>query len=190
MDAKLQLNGLVLLYAYLRRAYDYRTMLRLLGERVDQAELDALSPMLERTSGAIRDFDPDEGLDPAAAAEFDGITGQVASFTEAFVPHDGADPRRQLAAVAAAVYAEEHVNDGIVHMGDLLDPELADRFRQRTLHFQQRTATVTSWVKTVAADERLDAESASQRDELVDQVIEASANIDSDLATIRRFIAS
>ncbi len=190
MDTKLQLNGLVLLYAYLRRAHDYRTMLRLLGEPVDQGALDRLSPMIDRVGAAVRDFDPQAGLDPQQVREFDEITVCVGPLTDAFVPGDDDGERRQLAAVAAAVYAEEQVNDGVVHMGDLMDPTLADQFRQRTLHFQHRTATVTRWVKTVADGRSLDAESTSQRDELLDQVIEASANIDSDLATIRQFLSS
>lgn len=190
MDTRLQLNGLVLLYAYLRRASDYQAMLRLLGEPVDQAELDRLSPMIEAVGSAVRDFDPDAGLDAQQVHDFDEIAAQVGPFTDAFVPGDDDGERQRLAAVAAAVYAEEQVNDGVVHMGDLMDPALADQFRQRTLHFQQRTAMVTRWVKTVSGGQPLDSESASQRDELLDQVIEASANIDSDLATIRQFLAS
>lgn len=190
MDAKLQLNGLVLLYAYLRRAGDYRSMLGLLGEPTDADEAARLTPMLERVGAAVRDFDPDTGLSADQVAEFDAIVEQTGPLTDAFVPDEDADDHQILAAVAAAVYAEEHVNDGLVHLGDLMDPALAEQFRARTLHFQARTSTVTTWVKTVSGGEPLDAEALQQRDELLDQVLEAAAHIDSDLATIRQFLAS
>ena len=61
------------------------------------------------------------------------------------LPQTGDSPQRQLAAIVAAVHAEEHVNNGIVRMGELLDPDIADRFRQRIPFFRSRVALVSSW---------------------------------------------
>jgi hypothetical protein len=59
----------------------------------------------------------------------------------AHLPRIGHFPQRRLAAVVSAVYAEEHVDNGIAQMGELPDPDSADRFRQRSAS----SAVVLRW---------------------------------------------
>ena len=75
------------------------------------------------------------------------IVDEARPLVQECLPQPGDSPQRQLAAVVSAVYAEEHVNNGIVRMGELLDPDIADRFRQRIPFFRSRVALVSGWVE-------------------------------------------
>lgn len=190
MDVRLQFNGLVLLYGYLQRIYVHDQVLAMLGEQGSPSTADDLPPMLALVGGAMRSFDPEGGLSPDEVHDLESVVDAAQPLVAGCLPQPGDSPGHQLAAVSAAVYAEDHVNNGIVRMGDLLDPDVADRFRQRIPSFRNRVAVVTNWVERAADHQSLTAEEASERDRLLADVTVAAPNVESDLRTVRTYLTA
>jgi hypothetical protein len=184
-----QYNGLVLLYAYLQRAYVHNRTLDLLAAPADPRAAQKLLSLLDRVGGAMSTFDKDAGLTEDDARAMRDIVDEARPLVQECLPQAGDSPQRQLAAVVCAVYAEEHVNNGIVRMGELLDPDIADRFRQRIPFFRSRAAMVSSWVQKATEQHELTPDEAAERDRLLSDVTVASRSVDADLRTITHYLA-
>ena len=126
-------------------------------------------------------FDKDAGLTADDARAMQDIVDEARPLVQECLPQTGDSPQRQLAAVVSAVHAEEHVNNGIVRMGELLDPDIADRFRQRIPFFRSRVALVSSWVEKATKRHELTPDEAAERDRLLSDVTVASRSVDADL---------
>lgn len=190
MQTTFQYNGLVLLYAYLQRAYVHHRTLDLLAAPADPRAAQQLPSLLDRVGGAMSAFDKDAGLTAEDARAMRDIVDEARPLVQGCLPQPGDSPQRQLAAVVSAVYAEEHINTGIVRMGELLDPDIADRFRQRIPFFRSRVALVSSWVEKATKRHELTPDEAAERDRLLSDVRVASRSVDADLRTITHYLAA
>ena len=188
MQTTFQYNGLVLLYAYLQRAYVHHRTLDLLAAPADPRAAQQLPSLLDRVGGAMIAFEKDAGLTAEDARAMRDIVDEARPLVQGCLPQPGDSPQRQLAAVVSAVYAEEHVNTGIVRMGELLDPDIADRFRQRIPFFRSRVALVRSWVEKATKRHELTPDEAAERDRLLSDVTVASRSVDADLRTITHYL--
>ena len=190
MQTTFQYNGLVLLYAYLQRAYVHHRTLDLLAAPADPRAAQQLPSLLDRVGGAMSAFDKDAGLTAEDARAMQDIVDEARPLVQGCLPQTGDSPQRQLAAIVSAVYAEEHVNTGIVRMGELLDPDIADRFRQRIPFFRSRVALVSGWVEKATKGHELTPDEAAERDRLLSDVTVASRSVDADLRTITHYLAA
>jgi hypothetical protein len=185
-----QYNGLVLLHAYLQRAHIHQRTLALLAAPADPRAAQQLPSLLDRVRGAMSAFDKDAGLTVDDARAMQHIVDAARPLVQECLPRDGDSPQRQLAAVVSAVHAEEHVNSGIVRMGELLDPDIADRFRQRIPFFRSRVALVCGWVEKATKRHELTPDEAAERDRLLSDVTVSSRGVDADLRTITHYLGA
>jgi hypothetical protein len=190
MPATFQYNGLVLLHAYLQRVYVYCRTLDMLEAPTDPGVLEQLSPLLDQVRSTMTTFDKDLGLTAADGQVLRGVVEQTRSLVQPCLPCDGDSPQRQLASVVSVVYAEEHVNNGIISMGDLMDPDMADRFRQQTPFFRHRVAMVSGWVQKAVDGRDLTPEESAERDTLLAEVTAGARGVEADLRTIAEYLAA
>jgi hypothetical protein len=183
VDKRFQLNGLVLLYAYLQRVFVHA--------KVSAGAIpDPVPELLDVAGTAIQSFDQDAGLSGEERRRLLDLTGEARSLMREHLPRPDAELPEQLASVAAALYAEEHVNNGIIHMGDIYDPEVADRFRQRIPHFRDQIAVITDFVGKATDGVPLTAEENAKLDSWFADVTGSAENIEQDFRQIEQYLGS
>ncbi len=181
MTARLQLNGLVVLYAYLQRIFVYDKVIALIpDEAAAPAAVAELPALLERTGAATTAFDTSAGLHAATVAEFDAVLAAVrAAMSErAAQPH--APLRNRLAAIAGDRYHAEYLINGLVHWGTQFAPEAADYYRQQTPATRDQVAVISGLVDAASKD-ALSADDLARIDTWHDQVVAFTPAVAADL---------
>lgn len=186
---EIQYNGIVLLYGYLQRLFVYGKVKSMLGAVPETLEIDSLPSLLDKTSEIFQHFDTKNGLSKEQQQELLAILATV----KKLMPHTVEKTEKpeladQLAVAGAALYAEEYINNGIIHLGMLFNPTIADRFRQHIPHFQNRVNGINSFVDKAANGKSLSTEELVQLDTWYADVMKNAANIPADFQSIYKYI--
>ncbi|WP_342559589.1 hypothetical protein NSQ95_09540 [Psychrobacillus sp. FSL W7-1457] len=150
MKAATQYNGLVLLNGYLQRLYVYEKTKGLLNNNSFNIEkMDTITQELKRVLEIAEDFNSKKMLDEPNRV----FLLEIADITEKLCEEhkkeiiESKTFKEEIAVTASSIYAEEHINNGIIKMGDLFNPEVKDRFMQHILYYRNRVAVVNSVVQ-------------------------------------------
>lgn len=186
---EIQYNGIVLLYGYLQRLFVYGKVKSMLGTVPETLEIDSLPSLLDKASEIFQHFDTKNGLSKEQQQELLAILATV----KKLVPHTVEKTEKpeladQLAAAGAALYAEEYINNGIIHLGMLFNPTIADRFRQHIPHFQNRVNGINSFVDKAANEKSLSTDELAQLETWYADVMKNAANIPADFQSIYKYI--
>lgn len=186
---EIQYNGIVLLYGYLQRLFVYGKVKSMLGAVPETLEIDSLPSLLDKTSEIFQHFDTKNGLSKEQQQELLAILATV----KKLMPHTVEKTEKpeladQLAVAGAALYAEEYINNGIIHLGMLFNPTIADRFRQHIPHFQNRVNGINSFVDKAANGKSLSTDELAQLDTWYTDVMKNAANIPADFQSIYKYI--
>lgn len=186
---ELQYNGSVLLYGYLQRLFVYGKVKSMLGTVPETLEIDSLPSLLDKASEIFQNFDTKNGLTQEQQQELLAILATV----KKLVPHtvektENPELADQLAAAGAALYAEEYINNGIIHLGMLFNPTIADRFRQHIPHFQNRVNGINVFVDKTANHKSLSADETAQLEAWYSDVMKNAKNIGADFQSIYKYI--
>lgn len=186
---EIQYNGIVLLYGYLQRLFVYGKVKSMLGTVPETLEIDSLPSLLDKTSETFQNFDTKSGLSQKQQQELLAILATVKKLVPQTLETDEnpalAD---QLAVAGAALYAEEYINNGIIHLGMLFNPSIADRFRQHIPHFQNRVNGINSFVDKAANHENLSADENAQLEAWYADAMKNAKNIGTDFQSIYKYI--
>lgn len=186
---ELQYNGSVLLYGYLQRLFVYGKVKSMLGTVPETLEIDSLPSLLDKANEIFQNFDTKNGLTQEQQQELLAILATV----KKLVPHtvektENPELADQLAAAGAALYAEEYINNGIIHLGMLFNPTIADRFRQHIPHFQNRVNGINVFVDKTANHKSLSADETAQLEAWYSDVMKNAKNIGADFQSIYKYI--
>lgn len=186
---EIQYNGIVLLYGYLQRLFVYGKVKSMLGTVPETLEIDSLPSLLDKTSETFQSFDTKSGLSQKQQQELLAILATVKELVPQTLETDEnpalAD---QLAVAGAALYAEEYINNGIIHLGMLFNPSIADRFRQHIPHFQNRVNGINSFVDKAANHKNLSADENAQLEAWYADAMKNAKNIGTDFQSIYKYI--
>lgn len=186
---EIQYNGIVLLYGYLQRLFVYGKVKSMLGTVPETLEIDSLPSLLDKTSETFQNFDTKSGLSQKQQQELLAILATVKKLVPQTLETDEnpalAD---QLAVAGAALYAEEYINNGIIHLGMLFNPSIADRFRQHIPHFQNRVNGINSFVDKAANHENLSSDENAQLEAWYADAMKNAKNIGTDFQSIYKYI--
>lgn len=186
---ELQYNGIVLLYGYLQRLFVYGKVKSMLDTVPETLEIDSLPSLLDKTSKIIQNFDTTNGLSKEQQQELLAILSTIKKLVPPTLEVEK-EPvlADQLAVAGASVYAEEYINNGIIHLGTLFNPSIADRFRQHIPHFQNRVNRINSLVDKAAHQHNLSEEENAQVSTWYTDVMKNAKNIGSDFQIIYKYI--
>ncbi|MEC3982564.1 hypothetical protein [Amycolatopsis sp. H20-H5] len=190
VETRYQLNGLILLYAYLQRVFVHDRVGAGFPGAAARTGPDPIPGLLDGVGTAIKTFDKDAGLSAEDGKRLLETTGSARSLMRAHLPRPDAALPEQLASVAAALYAEEHVNNGLVHLGDIFDPEVADQFRQRIPQFRTQVGVITGYVGKVTGGEPLTGEENAQLGSWFTNVTGSAAHIEQDFQRIEQYLGT
>lgn len=185
MNGKAQLNGLVVLYAYLQRIFVYDKVIAGFSVTPPSGSGPVSSSgwagCLDEVGSIIGAFDRDTGLAETQLSRLLEILGEVRAAMRARRPDPDAPLPERLAAVAGDLYGGMHTNDGIVHWGGTFDPAVADRYRQRTLGHRAAVNTISGFVARATAGNALGADDLARLDAWFTGVCAGTAAVERDL---------
>jgi len=187
VTAQSQLNGLVVLYAYLQRIFVYDKVITTIAGDAPQAPALDTAALLDVTSAAIGQCDPGTGLPDGTVGDIDRVLAAVGDAMAARAARPDAPLREQLAAIAGDRFHHRHLNQGLVFWGDRYQPETADRFRQQILPARAAAEELTALVGRAASGPLPDGD-RTQIDAWYRSVVAAAPNIPDDLTLITRLI--
>jgi len=189
VTAQSQLNGLVILYAYLQRIFVYDMVLATIPGDPPRLPAPDTANLLDRTSAAIGRCDPRAGLPADTVVDMDAVLAAASDAMAARVARPNAPQRERIAAIAGDRFHHRHLVEGLVFWGDRYQPETADRYRQQLLSTRAAAQDLTALVAR-AADGPLPASDLAQIDTWYESVVATAGNIPKDLALIARLIHS
>lgn len=150
MKAATQYNGLVLLNGYLQRLYVFEKTKGLLNNGSFNVEkIDTITQQLKKVLDIAEVFNSKKSLDEPNKNSLLEIAHIAEELCEEYKNEmiKSKSFKEELAVTASAIYAEEHINNGIIQMGELFNPEVKDRFMQHILYYRNRVAVVNSVVQ-------------------------------------------
>ncbi|MER2170382.1 MAG: hypothetical protein ABS938_07065 [Psychrobacillus psychrodurans] len=191
MNAATQYNGLVLLNGYLQRLYVYEKTKGVLNNGSFNVEkIDIITQQLKKVLEIGEVFNSKKSLDEPNKNSLLEIAEIAEKLSEEYKNEmvKSKSFKEELAVTASAIYAEEHINNGIIQMGELFNPEVKDRFMQHILYYRDRVALVNFVVQKESEGEEI---SQKDKDQIVtwyNQTIQNAQYISKDFESIREYL--
>lgn len=191
MNAATQYNGLVLLNGYLQRLYVHEKTKGVLNNGSFNVEkIDIITQQLKKVLEIGEVFNSKKSLDEPNKNSLLEIAEIAEKLSEEYKNEmiKSKSFKEELAVTASAIYAEEHINNGIIQMGELFNPEVKDRFMQHILYYRDRVALVNSVVQKESEGEEI---SQKDKDQIVtwyNQTIQNAQYISKDFESIREYL--
>ncbi|WP_298467507.1 hypothetical protein [uncultured Psychrobacillus sp.] len=193
MKAATQYNGLVLLNGYLQRLYVFEKTKGLLNNGSFNVEkIDTITQQLKKVLDIAEVFNSKKSLDEPNKNNLLEIAEITEKLSEEYKNEMIKSKvfKEELAVTASAIYAEEHINNGIIQMGELFNPEVKDRFMQHILYYRNRVAVVNSVVqKETEGTEQL-LEDTFQIKTWFIQTLQNAEYISKDFESIKEYLRS
>ncbi|MDN4492481.1 hypothetical protein [Ureibacillus aquaedulcis] len=141
-DIKAQYNGMILLTGYLQRLFVAETIYRRIGESYDQERYDKTKALFDEAFTIIPVFEETRSLTAAQKIQLQLIAQQTEELMKTYFKQMPLTFKQKLAIVGSSLYAEQHVNAGIIRLGELFNIEVNKDFHQRTKFYEQRTKMI------------------------------------------------
>jgi len=148
------LNGLMFVYAYLHYLLVHdRVLAGFPPDRVAETDDARTIKLVKVVDDMILDFRSDVGLNPTQRRRTLRIAGEIKRKVLATWPREDAEPNEWLAAIAAHLFCEEHINNGYIRMGRVFDPAMADRFLDRVEFCRGHCRVIAGYAAKLVAGE-------------------------------------
>ncbi|QCR32595.1 hypothetical protein [Lysinibacillus sp. SGAir0095] len=141
-DINAQYNGMILLTGYLQRLFVAETIYRRIGEPYDQERFDKAKALLDETYTIMPVFEETKSLTPAQKIQLQLIAQQTDELMQTYFKQMPLTFKQKLAIVGSSLYAEQHVNSGIIRLGKMFNVEVNKDFHQRIKFYEQRTKMI------------------------------------------------
>ena len=152
-DIKAQYNGIILLTGYLQRVFVAETILERIGEPFDQKRYDLAKGLLDEVYTIIPVVEATKALTIEQKKQLELIAEQAEALMQNYFKELPLTFKEKLAIVGSSLYAEQHVNAGIVRIGELFDIKVNKDFHQRVKFYEQRTKMIDYLVFTLNQNE-------------------------------------
>ncbi|RNF38673.1 hypothetical protein [Planococcus salinus] len=184
-----QFHGVVLLYGYLQRLFVYGNIKGMLDTKPEAAEWDELPQHLDHVSAIFQNFDRKAGLNIDQIKQaFTAYRTVEAMTPQTFPDKEKAPLSERLAVTGAALYAEEYINTGLIHLGMNFDPKVEKRYRQQAEHYKKVVKIMTMLVEKTAEKKTLSKAEADQLQKWYQTTMESADTVKKDIRRIRYFL--
>lgn len=191
MNAATQYNGLVLLNGYLQRLYVFEKTKGILNNGAFNVEkIDIITQQLKKVLEIAEVFNSKKSLDEPNKNSLLEIAHIAEELCEEYKNEmvKSNSFKVELAVTASAIYAEEHINNGIIQMGELFNPEVKDRFMQHILYYRDRVALVNFVVQKESEGEEILQKDKEQIVTWYNQTIQNAQYISKDFDSIKEYL--
>jgi len=155
-DIKAQYNGIILLTGYLQRVFVSETILERTGEPFDQKRYDIAKVLLDDAYTIIPVIEETKTVTNEQKKQLELIAEQAEKLMQTYFKELPLTIKEKLAIVGSSLYAEQHVNAGIVRLGEKFDIAVNKDFHQRVKFYEERTKMIDYLVFTFNQNEMPD----------------------------------
>lgn len=141
-DSKRQYNGIILMTGYLQRLFVVETIYYKLEEAVDSSKIDNVKKLIDQAYTVIPEFEKTLKLTSNQSEILKDITIQIEKMMETYFKPLPLSFNQKLAIVGSSLYAEQHVNEGIIRLGKLFNVEINRDFSMRKTFYEDRTKMI------------------------------------------------
>ena len=157
-DIKAQYNGIILLTGYIQRVFVAETIYERTGEPFDQGRYDKAKSLLDEAYTIIPIVEETKTLSLNHKKRLEVIAEHTEELMKTYFNPLPLSFNQKLAIVGSSLYAEQHVNAGIIRLGEVFNSQVNKDFHQRVKFYEQRTKMIDYLVFTLNQKEELEEE--------------------------------
>lgn len=137
-----QYNGIILLTGYLQRLFVAETIYKKIGENANEDRYSQLKGLLDESYAILPEVEKHQALTTVQMDRLQKIAAQTEELLRTYFKQTPYTFKQKLAIVGSSLYAEQHVNSGIVRLGEIFQIEVNKDFHQRIKFYEQRTKMI------------------------------------------------
>lgn len=156
MDARKVYNGIVLLTGYLQRLYVFENIHHELNLPHDSERIQKVKELFDDTLAMLPIFEQAKELAPTQVNKLKSVTNEVESLMASYFKDEPVSFQEKLAYVGSSLYAEQHVNLGIIRLGKVFQVEVNRDFEMRTKFYEERTKFIDTIVSLIKKNQQIE----------------------------------
>lgn len=188
MDARKVYNGIVLLTGYLQRLYVFENIHHQLNLPHDSERIQKVKELFDDTLAMLPIFEQAKELAPTQVNKLKYVTNEVESLMASYFKDEPVSFQEKLAYVGSSLYAEQHVNLGIIRLGKVFQVEVNRDFEMRTKFYEERTKFIDTIVSLIKKNQQIEDKAMEIIESWYTNVKNNKENILNDLKTISTLI--
>ncbi|MEK4252476.1 transcriptional regulator [Ureibacillus sp. FSL K6-2830] len=188
MDARKVYNGIVLLTGYLQRLYVFENIHHQLNLPHDSERIQKVKELFDDTLAMLPIFEQAKELAPTQVNKLKSVTNEVESLMASYFKDEPVSFQEKLAYVGSSLYAEQHVNLGIIRLGKVFQMEVNRDFEMRTKFYEERTKFIDTIVSLIKKNQQIEDKAMEIIESWYTNVKNNKENILNDLKTISTLI--
>lgn len=150
-----QYNGMILLTGYLQRLFVAETIYRRLNEPHDPERFEKAKSLLDEAYTIVQVFEKTQSLTYEQKEQLLLIVKKTENLMASYFKEETTYSFPQkIAIVGSSLYAEQHVNSGIVRLGEIFKVEVNRDFHMRIKFYEQRTKVIDYLVYSIENKEQ------------------------------------
>lgn len=187
-EGKKAYNGIVLLTGYLQRLYVFENIHHQLNIPHVPERINQIKELFDDTLAMVPIFEQTKELAPTQINKLKSITSQVEDLMSSYFKEEPFTLKEKVAYVSSSLYAEQHVNAGILRLGKVFNVEVNKDFMMRTKFYDERTKFMNIVVQKIKNNEQLEDKAVEIIEHWFINVIKNKESILNDLKTIGNLI--
>lgn len=188
MDARKVYNGIVLLTGYLQRLYVFENIHHELNLPHDSERIQKVKELFDDTLAMLPIFEQAKELAPTQVNKLKSVTNEVESLMASYFKDEPVSFQEKLAYVGSSLYAEQHVNLGIIRLGKVFQEEVNRDFEMRTKFYEERTKFIDTIVSLIKKNQQIEDKAMEIIESWYTNVKNNKENILNDLKLINTLI--
>ncbi|MEK4284763.1 MULTISPECIES: transcriptional regulator [Ureibacillus] len=188
MDARKVYNGIVLLTGYLQRLYVFENIHHELNLPHDSERIQKVKELFDDTLAMLPIFEQAKELAPTQVNKLKSVTNEVESLMASYFKDEPVSFQEKLAYVGSSLYAEQHVNLGIIRLGKVFQVEVNRDFEMRTKFYEERTKFIDTIVSLIKKNQQIEDKAMEIIESWYTNVKNNKENILNDLKLINTLI--
>ncbi|SOC37284.1 hypothetical protein [Ureibacillus acetophenoni] len=187
-NVTVQYNGLVLLTGYLQRLFVAETIYRRTNEPYDEKRFNEIKTLMDEVYTIVPSFEQTGTFTMGQKVQLQLIVQKTENLMSTYFKQMPLSFNQKLAIVGSSLYAEQHVNEGIIRLGEVFNVEINEDFKKRRKYYEQRTKLIDYIVFVLHHNEQPEENATKQIDPWFHDVMKNKSGIEEDFKQINELI--
>lgn len=183
-----QYNGIILLTGYLQRLFVAETIYRRTDEPYDSERFEEIKSLMDEVYSIIPIFEQTKTLNMGQKVQLQIIAQKTEELMSTYFKQMPLSFNQKLAIVGSSLYAEQHVNEGIIRLGEIFNVEVNEDFKKRRKFYEERTKLVDYIVYVLHHKEQPEENATKQIEPWFNDVTKSKSGIADDFKQINELI--